>query len=108
MSTEEQDYLTLEEDFESNETLTTYTKKYFATRESLVKHLGWNQDGDKRYVDSGNWTDGYKNDAGNAVYSVDRGCACMHDCCGHVCTERYEVIEADYYWLVITQIGLNY
>ena len=80
-------------------------------------HLNWNNyyknEANKRqrgYRDSGLWTCRHKPNAGGLclLVSVGVGCACSHDCCGHLCGMRLELWYTGDYITVYQDLSYNY
>lgn len=49
-----------------------------------------------------------ENGAKVLVVTIDVGCHCSHDCCGHLCCLRYEISLTPDYFVIIRQMGFNY
>lgn len=39
---------------------------------------------------------------------IDVGCYCAHDCCGHLCSLRYEITLSPAYYVIVKHCGYNY
>ena len=78
---------------------------YFIRSEDSMK----NQDADERmrYRASGCWSK-RRNPDGSLTISVDVGCYCSHDCCGHMCglTHTFQLVDSRL--VVITNKSYNY
>lgn len=60
-----------------------------------------------KYRGSGCWSK-YRNKDGSLTVSVDVGCYCSHDCCGHMCGLRHTFQLIDTNLVVITNTSYNY
>ncbi len=72
-------------------------------------HNAYNNPRNKRergYRDSGLW--GWHRENGRLFIRVQVGCACARDCCGHMCGLRYEILQTDEFFVVITTKHFNY
>jgi len=84
-----------------------------AILEALDLHEGnsraWLEENDPRslqYRDNGSWNK-YRSE-GRDVYSVDVGCFCSHDCCGHLCSLSYTFHNAGWgITRVVCSQGIN-
>jgi len=75
----------------------------------ILRHLELNLGGrhiDDRFVGSGRLR--IKRKENTLRISVQVGCCCERDCCGHVCSLNYELQKMSGYWIVMRHVGFNY
>jgi len=71
-----------------------------------IKHTSAEQR--RKYCNSGLWNKWRDKETGALEVSVDVGCFCEHDCCGHRCSLRLSfILDADWIYVCITE-GFNY
>jgi len=67
-------------------------EQYYDLKQHMAYDLEKNEY-QRKYRDSGLWSV-YDADTPNTrVYSVQVGCSCSHDCCGHRCSLSYTVTD---------------
>lgn len=60
-----------------------------------------------KYKNSGQWSM-YRNEDRSIRISVDVGCFCSHDCCGHQCSQSYTIQKIAYKIIVLSQANYNF
>ena len=60
-----------------------------------------------RWVGNGLWGM-RKTDAGSVFVSVNVGCTCEHDCCGHICGLDFEIMRRESGWVIVHSWRRNF
>ena len=99
-----------------DQTLDSHTKLHVifnANLRQVLKNLGLTKNKNSKFAEnseytaSGHWSSS-KNEDGNPVITVDVGCYCDRDCCGHLCSLVYTLIKNGKDYIVITYKGFNF
>lgn len=64
-------------------------------------------DVDKRYRGSGLASYYRSSESKSLCVTIDVGCWCSHDCCGHMCYLGFEISLTDSYYVIIKTVGYN-
>jgi len=104
-------------DGENTVTIEAFRRGEVSVRQLLAERFGiWAENSGRReenseergYVDSGLWYKSRDPETGALEISVQVGCACIHDCCGHLCQYRLSIVLSPDHILVSITKGYNY
>ena len=103
-------------EMESRVTLELFKREHVSIRELLEKryHISYetsynnpDNERDSSYIGNGLWSK-HRGETGELVFDVGVGCACEHDCCGHLCSLRIHLNLMDGYIVVLIKRSYNY
>lgn len=99
----------IDDDFDSTTTITIFDSEETSALEIVRNTLGlrWHNhqanpanERERKYRDSGLWS--WRPQVGGGLhFSVAVGCACEHDCCGHLCGLSYSLSKIGTRYLVL-------